>query len=145
MFTDHFFQKRVQPPPKTRFTHMDGRTDIQTDGDYIKRVVHGPPGDHTLKNAALTGNSGTQPNTNSRWEQTPICKALQRREIFQNTNGTRKQDFITRKLFSTFYGNQNEEIVAAPFGLDLTPCARTLAQSGFQDWPNPSPPNTHTH
>ncbi len=24
--------------------------DIQTDGDYIKRVVHGPPGDHTLKN-----------------------------------------------------------------------------------------------
>ncbi len=25
-------------------------TDIQTDGDYIKRVVHGPPGDHTLKN-----------------------------------------------------------------------------------------------
>ncbi len=29
---------------------MDGWTDIQTDGDYIKRVVHGPPGDHTLKN-----------------------------------------------------------------------------------------------
>ncbi len=54
--TDHFFQKRVQPPPpgKTRFTHTDGwadgRTDIQTDGDYTKRVVHGPPGDHTLKN-----------------------------------------------------------------------------------------------
>ena len=22
----------------------------KTDGDYIKRVVHGPPGDHTLKN-----------------------------------------------------------------------------------------------
>ncbi len=31
---------------------MDGRTDIKTDGDYIKRVVHGPPGDHTLKNPA---------------------------------------------------------------------------------------------
>ncbi len=23
--------------------------DIQTDSDYIKRVVHGPSGDHTLK------------------------------------------------------------------------------------------------
>ncbi len=56
MFTDHFFQKRVQPPPpKTRFTHTDGRTDIQTDGDYIKRVVHGPPGDHTLKNDFFQG------------------------------------------------------------------------------------------
>ncbi len=29
--------------------------DIQTDGDYIKRVIHGPPGDHTLKNTTLTG------------------------------------------------------------------------------------------
>ncbi len=36
---------------QTRFTHTDGQTDIQTDGDYIKRVVHGPPGDHTLKNS----------------------------------------------------------------------------------------------
>ncbi len=27
--------------------------DIQTDGDYIKRVVYGPSGDHTLKNENL--------------------------------------------------------------------------------------------
>ncbi len=26
MFTDHFFQKRVQPPPKSCFTHMDRHT-----------------------------------------------------------------------------------------------------------------------
>ena len=45
MFTDHFFQKRVQPPRPALHIWMD----IQTDGDYIKRVVHGPPGDHTLK------------------------------------------------------------------------------------------------
>ncbi len=51
MFTDHFFQKRVQPPQDPLYTY-GWRTDIQTDGDYIKRVVHGPPGDHTLKNEA---------------------------------------------------------------------------------------------
>ncbi len=39
----------------TRFTHTDGQTDIQTDGDHIKRVVHGPLGDHTLKNTAVSG------------------------------------------------------------------------------------------
>ncbi len=52
MLTDHFSQSRSNPipPSKTHFTHTDGWTDIQTDGDYIKRVVHGPPGDHTLKN-----------------------------------------------------------------------------------------------
>ncbi len=51
MLTDHFSQSGSNPPPgKTRFTHMNRRMDIQTDGDYIKRVVHGPPGDHTLKN-----------------------------------------------------------------------------------------------
>ncbi len=50
MFTDHFFQKRVQPnPPQLDPLYTHGRTDIQTDGDYIKRVVHGPSGDHTLK------------------------------------------------------------------------------------------------
>ncbi len=48
MFTDHFFQKRVQPPPQDPL-YTYGWTHIQTDGDYIKRVVHGPPGDHTLK------------------------------------------------------------------------------------------------
>ncbi len=47
MFTDHFFQKRVQPPQDPLYTYI--RTHIQTDGDYIKRVVHGPPGNHTLK------------------------------------------------------------------------------------------------
>ena len=29
---------------------MDRWTDIQTDGDNIKRVVYGPLGDHMLKN-----------------------------------------------------------------------------------------------
>ncbi len=40
-----FFQP---PPPDPFYTYI--RTHIQTDGDYIKRVVHGPSGDHTLKN-----------------------------------------------------------------------------------------------
>ncbi len=49
MFTDHFFQKQVQPPnPRLDLLYTYRQTDIQTDGDYIKRVVHGPPGDHTL-------------------------------------------------------------------------------------------------
>ncbi len=34
---------------------MDGWTDIQTDGDYIKHVVHGPPGDHMLKKTRIMG------------------------------------------------------------------------------------------
>ncbi len=54
--TDHFwpfFPKWVQPPPPpplspTLHTQTDGY--IQTVGDYIKRVVYGPSGDHTLKN-----------------------------------------------------------------------------------------------
>ncbi len=55
MFTDHFFQKLVQasPPPQLDPLYTHGWTDIQTDGDYIKRVVHGPSGDHTLKNVGF--------------------------------------------------------------------------------------------
>ncbi len=48
-----FFSKAGPTPPPRPALHIqtaDGRTYIQTDGDYIKRVVHGPPGDHTLKN-----------------------------------------------------------------------------------------------
>ena len=52
MFTDHFFQKRVQPPQDPLYTYR--RTDIQTDSDYIKCVVHSPPGDHTLKNSVIS-------------------------------------------------------------------------------------------
>ncbi len=53
MLTDHFFPKWVHPPPSQDPFYTYRWTDIQTDGDYIKRVVHGPPGDHTLKNAGV--------------------------------------------------------------------------------------------
>ncbi len=43
-----FFQTWVQPPPPPVRPALHIRMDIQTDGDYIRRVVYGPSGDHML-------------------------------------------------------------------------------------------------
>ena len=39
MLTDHFSQSGSNPPPQLDLLYTHGRTHIQTDGDYIKRVV----------------------------------------------------------------------------------------------------------
>ena len=39
MLTDHFSQSGSNPPPRLDPLYTHGRTHIQTDGDYIKRVV----------------------------------------------------------------------------------------------------------
>ncbi len=52
MLTDHFSQSggsNPPAPPRLDPLYTYGQTDIQTDSDYIKRVVYGPSGDHTLK------------------------------------------------------------------------------------------------
>ncbi len=54
MLTDHFSQSRSNPPPWLDPLYTHGWTDIQTDGDYIKRVVHGLSGDHTLKKSGTS-------------------------------------------------------------------------------------------
>ncbi len=57
MLTDHFSQSESNPPAfPLDPLYTQGQTHIQTDGDYIKRVVYGPSGDHTLKNGKLVDN-----------------------------------------------------------------------------------------
>ncbi len=58
MLTDHFSQSGSTHPPLPR-TALHIRTDTHTDWwwYYIKRVVHGPSGDHTLKNRSLCTNA----------------------------------------------------------------------------------------
>ncbi len=95
---------------------MDGQTDIQTDGDYIKRVVHGPSGDHTLKNwlvsknVKLSGKSQSvdTPSPNPSLGSPPIplrASGIYRRGVYVNNDHKDKtrQKFQQKKFQTGTY------------------------------------------